>query len=77
MHLHNFRKVNENKDGIVEICVECKFRLITKKDSSCGRIDNRKYLQEHKLDTLQPFGRTGKLFRKYYGDDAQYISKFK
>ena len=67
-HIHDFKKVNENSDGILEICTECKFRLTTKKDPKTSRIDNRKYIKAHKRDALQPFGRTGKLFRKYYGE---------
>lgn len=77
MHIHQYKLINDNKDGRVEICVECKFRLTTKKDSKTGRIDNRKYLKEHLLDTLQPNGRTGKLFNRYYGAEAGIVSKFK
>lgn len=76
-HLHSFKKINEDNSGILEICTECKFRLSTKKDPKTQRIDNRKFSNAHKLDLLQPFGRTGKLFRKYYGDKAQYINKYK
>ena len=77
MHTHNYKIVNDSKEGTLEICIECKHRNSFKKDPKTGRIDNRKYLKEHQRDTAQPFGRTGKLFRKIYGDDAQYISKFK
>lgn len=77
MHAHNYKLIQENNDGRLEICIECKKRLSTKKDPKTGRIDNKKYSKEHARDILQPFGRNGKLFRKYYGDDAQYISRFK
>jgi len=66
-HIHNFRKITETPDGIREICVECKHQNSYKKDKT-GRIDNRKYLKEHQRDTAQPGGRTGKIFRKYYGE---------
>ncbi len=67
-HLHDFRKINENQDGILEICRECKFRLTTKKDSKTQRIDNRRYSNAHKRDLLQPNGRNGKQFERYYGE---------
>lgn len=76
MHAHNFRLIKEDDSGIREICIECKFVLKTPKGKT-GRIDNKKFLKEHIRDSCQPFGRTGKLFRKIYGDDAQYINKYK
>ena len=76
-HLHNYFVISENTDGKVEMCLECKKRLTTKKDPLTARIDNRKYIKEHKRDVLQPHGRTGKLFSKVYGEDAGYISRFK
>ena len=75
-HAHNFKVIKEDSQGIREICVECKFVLKTPKGKT-GRIDNRKYLKEHQRDTAQPFGRTSKIFNKYYGEEAGYISKFK
>lgn len=77
MHVHNFKKVNENNDGILEICIECKAKLTTKKDPRNGRIDNKKYIKNHLRDTAQPFGRTAKVFGKYYGEEAGYINRFK
>lgn len=66
-HIHNFKKINETKNGILESCTECHFKLVTKKDSRTARIDNKKYLQYHQRDTAQPFGRTKKIFEKLYG----------
>lgn len=73
-HTHNWKKVNETNEGILEICIECKKRLSTKKDPQTGRIDNRKYAKEHSRDIAQPFGRTSKIFKKYYGEakDVRY-----
>lgn len=65
-HIHNWKIINDNKDGRLELCIECKKRLITKKDPKTGRIDNKKYLKEHIADYAQPNGRTGKIFNKYY-----------
>lgn len=70
-HLCDFKKVNENSDGIMEVCKECHRRVITKKDAKTGRIDNKKYLKEHSRDYAQPRGRTGKLFGKYYGEESK------
>lgn len=67
-HIHDFKKINENSDGILEMCKECKFRLILRKDSKTARIDNKKFLKYHVRDTAQPHGRTGKIFGKYYGE---------
>ncbi len=65
-HYHNFEPVGENPEAIIEICTECKKRLVTKKDKK-GRIDNKVYLKEHIRDTAQPQGITSKIFKKYYG----------
>lgn len=67
-HTHNYRVINQNEDGLLEICRECKHRLITKKDPHTGRIDNKKYIKEHVRDTAQPHGKTSKIFKKYYGE---------
>lgn len=68
MHLHSYKVINENKEGRLEVCVECKKKLSIKKDSKTGRIDNKKYLEEHQRDTAQPYGKTGNVFKKYYGE---------
>lgn len=74
-HICDWKVVNDNSDGRMEVCKECHRKLITRKDTRTGRIDNRKYLKEHIRDTAQPHGRTGKIFKKYYGDGE--ISRFK
>lgn len=75
MHHCDYRQVNDNQDGRVEICKICKKKLVTKKDSKTGRIDNRKYLKEHQRDTAQPVGRTGKIFARYYGEAPKDIRR--
>jgi len=65
-HTCNYRTINDNKDGRLEMCIECKHRLITRKDPKTGRIDNKKYLKEHIRDTAQPSGRTAKIFHKHW-----------
>lgn len=65
-HYHNYQRVSENTQGVVEVCLECKHRITTKVDAN-GRIDNKKYLKEHVRDTCQIKGPTAKIFAKYYG----------
>lgn len=65
-HYHDYQRVSENKDGLVEVCKECGKRLITKKDSM-GRMDNRAYAKEHIRDIAQPIGSTAKIFERFYG----------
>jgi hypothetical protein len=65
-HVHNYQIVKQDGSGITEVCLECKKKLTTRQDSK-GRINNRNYLLEHVRDTAQPHGRTGKIFKKVYG----------
>lgn len=65
MHYHAYKLIQETAEAQVEVCTECKHRLITKKDKK-GRIDTKKYLAEHIRDTAQPNGRTSKIFNQYY-----------
>lgn len=66
-HSCDYKKVNEDKHGMLEICQICKKRLVTKKDPKTGRIDNKRYIEAHIKDTAQPNGRTAKIFKKYWG----------
>lgn len=65
-HYHDYIRVSENSQGIVEVCKTCKKRLVTKKDKK-GRIDNNLYRQEHEADFSQPTGRTANIFKQVYG----------
>lgn len=65
MHQHTYKIINDNADGLLEICTECKKKLVTKKGFK-GRVNNKEYLKEHIRDTAQPRGRTAKIFNKYY-----------
>lgn len=66
-HVHDYQIINDNNDGTLEICKECRKRLITTKGRD-GRINNSKYLTEHERDTAQPIGRTASLFKRIYGN---------
>ncbi len=74
-HSCDWKTVNENKEGMLEICQVCKRKLVTKKDPKTGRVDNKRFVKEHIKWTAQPNGRTAKVFHKYYGDGT--ISRFK
>jgi len=66
MHHHDYAVVSTNNNGQVEVCKECKHRLVIKKDKN-GRIDNSEYVKTHVRDTAQPSGATARIFNKYYG----------
>lgn len=66
-HYHDYEPIGESSEALIEVCKECKKKLITKK-SEKGRIDNQTYLKEHIRDTSQPTGVTKHIFAKYYGN---------
>lgn len=66
MHYHDYQRVSENKDGLVEVCTECKKRLVTKKGKN-ERIDNDIFRKEHAKDFAQPGGVTAQIFKRFYG----------
>jgi len=66
MHIHNYAIVQSTTHATVEVCTECKKKLITKQDKK-GRIDNISYLKEHARDTAQPTGATANTFKRFYG----------
>lgn len=64
--LCDFRPILVTRTIQVERCVNCgrKVRYVV---DSRGRINNARYLRDHRRDTLQPGGRTGKEFEEVYG----------
>ena len=66
MHIHHYEVIGETSNAIVEVCVECKKKLVTKQDTR-GRIDNKIYLKEHARETAQPVGPTANIFKRIYG----------
>jgi hypothetical protein len=68
-HHHDYQTVSHTKQGMVEVCKECKHRLVTNFGPN-GRIDNRKYLSAHVRDTAQPDGITAPIFKRYYGNKS-------
>lgn len=77
-HLHRPKIIKDTKEGIVNICEICKKKLILPKDVT-GRINNKKYLEFNKANFVQPFGRTGNLYRRIHGTpnpkDFEYTPK--
>lgn len=61
---HDYIVVNENDDGIMEWCKLCSDRNRISKDRRTGRIDNNKYLKDHKRLFLQ---RGSKDYERIYG----------
>lgn len=63
--LHDFEIIRNLLDALIEVCVLCGERAVYNKRG--GMYDTAKHLRAHLRDTLQPYGRTGKLFREVYG----------
>ena len=57
-------------DAIVEVCRFCMKKVIYYKEPKTGRIDNRKYLADHRRDFVQPYGKDYKLYVKLYGTEG-------
>lgn len=66
IHYHDYIRIGENDEVLLEICKECKKRLLTKK-SRKGRIDSEKFRVEHLRDFAQPRGQTANIFKRFYG----------
>ena len=62
MHLHDTKCILDTAEVKIDICTECKKKLIYRKDSQ-ERIDNDQYIKDHKRNFLQP---TDKFYYKYY-----------
>lgn len=79
--LCSFKVTGDHPDAQVEICTYCGKKVIYQKEITKfeqdengrtiiergSRVDNAKYLRDHKRDFVQPHGRTRKLFLKLYG----------
>ena len=68
-----FDVVLSNDEVQVERCRNCGKKIIYNKIN--GKVDSAKYLRDHIRDTVQPVGRTAKLFRQFYGTPARIFSK--
>ena len=64
-HLCSFETIRSDFEVIQEVCSEC-HRLVNYKKDWKGRVNNRKYRQDHARDFLQPYD---KFYLKYYGQD--------
>lgn len=70
-HIHDLEMIRETSNGILEVCKSCKKRIKTRKGFS-DKINNKEYLKTHVADTAQPYGRTGKVFKKLYGEPDDF-----
>ena len=52
MHLHNPITILDTAEVKIDICTECKKKLIYRKDK-IGRIDNERYIKDHMRNYLQ------------------------
>lgn len=48
----------------IEVCQTCGEKVFFDKKNP----NNKEWARKHKLDLLQPYGKTAKAFRKYYGE---------
>lgn len=60
-----FEPVFQNHEIMIERCAICHKRVDYKVKDGC--FNEAKYRRDHIRDTLQPYGRTGKLFEMIYG----------
>jgi len=67
MCLHKYNTVRETASGWLEVCERCGKRN-TMRRSKLGKIDDKKFLREHRRDFLQAtWPQTAKEFEKEYG----------
>jgi hypothetical protein len=65
--LHDYKIINETKDALVEYCKLCRSKKVYKKDKK-GNVNNKEYLKDHTRQFAQPHGKTGKDFKRLYGE---------
>jgi hypothetical protein len=64
---HLWKVVDDDEQVTIEECEVCGMRMGYNKVG--GKVDPRKWAANHKLDLLQPFGKTARDFNKYYAID--------
>lgn len=74
--MHRAIAVKEDKFGKTMVCKDCKAKMSFNKDGK-GRVDNKKYLEFNKANFVQPFGRTGNLYRRIYGNPDPHKFEYK
>ena len=60
--LCEFQVSRDLPDAQIEACINCGKKVVYYKKG--GRVNNEKYLADHKRDFLQPYGKDTKLFIK-------------
>ncbi len=64
--LHETELIRDDAEVHIDVCKLCKEKLIYRKCRTTGRIDNKRYNKDHRVDLLQE---DDKLFKKYYGSN--------
>lgn len=70
---HDYEMIKDFADCQYEVCKICNKKTKWRK-GHLGRIDNKRYLEEHARDTAQPGGRTNELFMRIYHREKCLIS---
>ena len=70
----DFERSRDLSDALIEICLGCGKKVTYFKDEQ-GNIDNAKYLRDHIRHTVQPYGRTARLFYEIYGADVYHTAR--
>lgn len=65
--LHQLEISRDLPKATIEVCLLCGEKKVYNKID--GRIDNKRYLEDHKRDFIQPYGKDLKLFIKLYGTE--------
>jgi len=71
-HLHDFVMIKYDAEIAIEICKECKKKVFYRKGRFDGRIDNVKYLKDHRRDFVQ---KGTPLWEKYWGHKYYQIKE--
>jgi hypothetical protein len=72
--IHDTIILSDTDEAIREKCKLCKKNFVYTKDSQ-GRVDNARYLKDHKKLFAQPNGRTGKVYKKVHGEPVDVHEK--
>lgn len=60
----NFERIEKGYVSNIEVCKTCGRKVSYPLNGG----DNKKWMEDHKLDLLQPMGKTLKDFIEYYGE---------
>ena len=61
-------------DAQIEVCSFCGKKVVYYKDQQ-GNMDDAKYMRDHIRHTVQPYGRTARMFREIYGNKIYELAR--